>query len=124
MRALGNDSGFTLYEVLVAMAVFAIGLLGITALTLSIVRGNTFSNQITTATTLAQDKLEDIKRLGFAAAAAGTENYNSITNYGSYKRVTTVTGTPTVKPVTKTVTVTVFWKADTHQVALSTILAQ
>ena len=124
MRPLYNDSGFTLLEVLVAMAVLAIGSLGATTLTLSILRGNTFSNQITTATTLAQDKLEDVKRLGFVAAASGTENYGSIAHYSSYKRVTAVAGTPAATPVTKTVTVTVLWGADKHRVTLNTILAQ
>lgn len=125
MRPLGNESGFTLFEILIAMAVLAIGSVGTTALTLSMVRGNVISNNITTATTLAQDKLEDIKRLGFVAAVSGTEDYGSIANYSSYRRVTTVAGAPPVTPVTKTVTVVVSWRSSgTHSVTLNTILAQ
>src|SRR5262245_14054079 len=105
MRLFYNNNGFTLLEVLVAMAVLTIGALGITTLTLSILRGNMFSTRITTATTLAQDKLEALKRSGFAAAVSDTENYGAMAHYRSYKRVTIVTGVPAATPVTKTVTV-------------------
>lgn len=139
MRSLGNDRGFTLCEILVAMIVFVIGALGTTALTLSIQRNNAFSKEIATATTLAQDRLEDIQNAGFAAAVNLTEDFGSLTNYGpshtnysSYKRITTVAtvtasipGPPpiTEKPV-KTVTVTVSWKRSPRSVTLSTMLAQ
>ena len=133
MRPLGDDSGFTLLEILVAMVVLSLGLLGTTSLTLTILRSNTFSNKVTTATTLVQDQLEDIRRAGFAAAASRTEDYGSIpnpnanTDYSSYQRVTTVTSTPAAPatPVMKTVTVTVSWRGvSARSVTLMTILAQ
>jgi len=124
MRPLCNESGFTLFEILIAVAILAVGSVGTTALTLSMVRGNAISNNITTATTLAQDKLEDIKRLGYAAAVSGTEDYGAIANYSSYRRVTTVTtGVPGAQM--KTVTVAVSWRSSgTHNVTLNTILSQ
>lgn len=125
MRPLCHESGFTLFEIVIAMAVLAVGSVGATALTLSMIRGNAISHNITTATTLAQDKLEDIKRLGFVAAVSSTEEYGSIANYSAYRRVTTVTGAPAVTPVTKTVTVVVSWRGSgTHKVILNTIIAQ
>src|SRR5574341_475544 len=125
MRPLGHESGFTLFEILIAMAILAVGSVGATALTLSMIRGNAISHNITTATTLAQDKLEDIKRLGFVAAVSGTEDYGAIVNYSAYRRVTMVTGAPAVTPVTKTVTVVVSWRGSgTHKVILNTIIAQ
>lgn len=122
---LQNKKGFTLIEVLIATLVLAIGLLSLATLAGTVIRGNAFSNKMTTATTLAQDKMEEIKGLGYdnAGTAAGTENYGSIAGYVAYKRVATVA---TDSPATgmKTVTVTASWDADAHSVALKTILAE
>jgi type IV pilus assembly protein PilV len=122
-----NNSGFTLIEVLVAMVILSIGLLGTAALITGIINGNKISNRITTATVLAQDKMEDIKRLGFSGTPTSdtttTEPYNSITNYFLYKRVTF---TDVINPAVgmKTVTVTVYWDSDNSSIELKTILAQ
>jgi len=117
--------GFTLIEVLIATLILAIGLLSLATLAGTVIRGNSFSNKMTTATTLAQDKMEEIKGLGYdnADTAAGTENYGSIADYVAYKRVATVS---TDSPPTgmKTVTVKVSWDADAHFVELKTILAE
>ena len=126
MCKLRDDNGFTLLEILVAITLLCIGLLAMAALTAGIMRGNLFSNQLTTATTLAQDKMEDIRRLGYSGTPTSdtttTEDYNSIPNYPAYKRVTfTDVGNPTGM---KTVTVTVYWDSDAHSVELKTILAQ
>lgn len=124
MRPLCNQSGFTLFEILIAMAILAVGSVGTTALTLSMIRGNAISHNLTAATTLAQDKLEDIKRLGFTAVTASTEDYGSIANYPGFKRITTVVNSPTVNPTQKTVTVQVTWVNAARGVTLNTILAQ
>lgn len=56
--AAHHQPGFTLIETLMALMVFSVGMLGLSGLTTVIVRENTLSQQITTATVLAQDKLE------------------------------------------------------------------
>jgi len=112
-------------EVLMAMFLLAIGLLGVAGLTVGSIRGNLFSHKLTTAMTLAQEKMEDIKRLGYASAdtSQGTEGYGSIPNYPPYKRVISVSSnTPAVGM--KTVEVKIYWDADARSVALNTILAQ
>ena len=121
-----NNSGFTLMEVLVAMVILTVGLLGTAALITGVISSNKLSNRISTATTCAQDKMEDIKGLGYSGMPTSdtttTEPYNSITNYSLYKRVTfTDVGNPAVGM--KTVTVTVFWDSNAHWVELKTILA-
>ena len=122
-----RDNGFTLIEVLIAIVILSVGLLGMAALTVGIIKGNRFSNDLTTATTLAQDKMEDIRREGYSDTPATDtttiENYDSITDYALYKRqMVTVVDSPAANM--KTITVTVFWESDDHSVEVKTILAQ
>ncbi|MGI0016450.1 MAG: type IV pilus modification PilV family protein, partial [Nitrososphaera sp.] len=58
MKNLRNNKGFTFAELLVAMVILIIGSLGITNLTVSIIRGNSSNYKITTATLLAQNQVQ------------------------------------------------------------------
>jgi len=138
-----NDNGFTLVEILIAIVILSIGLLGMASLTVGIINGNKFSNNVTTATTLGQDKMEDIRRLGYSGPPTTEtpeiEDYGTISDasgtvlpeYASYKRVTVAdiytAGTAWPPDGMKVITVTVYWK-DNNQtersVELKTILAQ
>ena len=122
---LQETSGFTLIEILIATVIITIVSLGATSLTVGIMRGNSFSKRLATATTLVQDQLEDVKRLGYTnvGTAVGIQNYGSIADFTGYKRVVTVTNdTPAAKM--KTVNVTLFWDADNRSMQASTILSE
>ena len=116
-----NNSGFTLMEVLVAMLILSVGLLGMAALITGIINSNKLSNRISTATVLAQDKMEDIKRIGYDNAVSETKA-SMPSPYANYEREVTVTPN---SPATgmSTVTVTVYWESS-KSVVLQTILAQ
>ena len=60
-----NHKGFTLMEVLIAIVILAVGLLGVTGMQISAIRGNHFSGNLTQATVLAQNKLEELKQLAY-----------------------------------------------------------
>jgi prepilin-type N-terminal cleavage/methylation domain-containing protein len=125
MHFLKTEAAFTLIEVMIGMVILTIVSLGLMSLTVSIIRSHTFSQRLTAATTLAQDQLEQVKRLGYpnATTVVGTEDYGSIVDFPGFKRVTTVeSDTPTTN--VRTVTVTVSWSADTQAVASKTIVAQ
>lgn len=125
MDTLKGNKGFTLIEVMIAVIIITIGALGVSSLTVSIIHGNSFSKRMTTATILAQDRMEAVKRLGYknVGMVEDTENYGSILNYEGYKRVTSISNSsPT--PGMKTVDVAVFWKSDAHSVSMRTILAE
>ena len=127
MRKSRNEKGFTLLEILVALTVLSIGLLGMAGLTTSIIHGNTLSKKVTTATTLGQDRMEHFRRLGYSGTPSTDttteENYNSIPDYPFYKRVSFIdVNSPSAGM--KTITVTVYWNSDAGSVALQTILAQ
>ncbi len=128
--------GFTLIETIAAIAIVAIGLFGIMGLVGVIIKGNAHSRRVTAATTLAQDKLEEISRIGF-------DNY-STTDFGTYTAKVDNFGTGTGYNIdfyweaevqddtpganTKTINVGVFWdppgSSSTHKVEIQTILAQ
>ena len=125
MRVLRDTNGFTLIEILIATVIITIASLGVATLTVGIIRGNSFSKRLTIATTLAQDRLEQVKRLGYANAgtAAATENYGTIANYEGYKRVTSVANnTPALNM--KLVSVNVYWNSDKRSVNVSTIVSE
>ena len=61
MKRIKNREGFTLLEVLISLAVLAIGMLGIAGMMLMSIRGNTSASRISEATNLAQDKIEEIR---------------------------------------------------------------
>ena len=52
--------GFTLIEIIVAIALIAIGILGLSLNTIGIIKGNYISGNYSIATSLAQDKMEEL----------------------------------------------------------------
>jgi type IV pilus assembly protein PilV len=72
------NNGFTLIEVLIAMTVFSIGILGLMALQIISIRGTTLSDTATVAGTIAQMHMEKIINADFNAS--GLEDANSSNN--------------------------------------------
>jgi prepilin-type N-terminal cleavage/methylation domain-containing protein len=140
---IANVRGMTLTEVLIAVFIITVGLTAVAAgMQLATVSIN-IGQQETTATFLAEEKLEDIKAFAlsilpaqgfsnvtsanFSAEAYGTITING-TSYNRYRRTTTITNPSASR---KVVVVNVFYMpagvAATNaerQVALSTVLTQ
>jgi len=55
-----REKGFTLLEVIIAMAILSVGLLAIGYMQITAIDSNSTGNRITEGTTLAQDKLEEL----------------------------------------------------------------
>jgi len=55
-----REKGFTLLEVIIAMAILSVGLLAIGYMQITAIDTNSTANRITEGTTLAQDKLEEL----------------------------------------------------------------
>lgn len=114
-----KTAGFTLIELMIALFVFAIGMLAITAMCLISIQGNSLVNRTTQANFLAQSRMEEL------LSEPDITVLNSATlsiEGGAYTRneiIETVAGEPDVRWVT----VSVSWsdaKGD-HQVALKSL---
>lgn len=118
-----REQGFTLIETLIATTVFSVGMLGAAGLTAVVIRGHALSRHMTSATVLAQDKLESV----YATAYTDISNaYDVITTDDRQQYIRTVDVAADIPTAgMKTVAITVRWaRSDVpdHQVVLKTIV--
>lgn len=119
MNALTNNKGFTLLEVLIAMCLLAIAMLGLATLQSRGIRGNDLGNRTTQAIGLAQDQLEQLIHIAsggnFPLAAPSPNPFpdanNPMSETGAAGGIFTRTwqlqdNTPVTNAQTVTVTVT------------------
>lgn len=119
INGLHNHKGFTLVEIMVAMAILTIALLSLASVTVMVIKGNSFSKTMTTATTLARDKLEQLKNTGYDSLAGGADTVGSI-----YTRTWTVTNnSPAADMKTIEVVVQWSWQGALRNATLRTIVA-
>ena len=123
MSELRNHKGFTLVEIMIAIFILVIALLGLISVTVMVVKGNSFSKTMTTATTLAKDKMEQLKNTDYGSLAGNTDTAESI-----YTRTWTVSSDPPGSPAagmkTIAVTVTWNWQGTPRNVTLQSIVAK
>jgi len=70
----GANQGFSLIEVLIAIAIFSIGILAVGTLVLSTTSNNTSGNILTQATMLARAKMEEKKRAADAGGLTASDD--------------------------------------------------
>jgi len=63
---LYTHAGFTLLEVLIAMVIFSIGILGVSAMQLTAIGGNSKANSVSKVSNYASDRIETIMSLDYA----------------------------------------------------------
>jgi type IV pilus assembly protein PilV len=125
------QAGFTLLEVLVAILIFTIGMLGTLVLTTGVLRANFFSKNVTSATVVAQATIEGAQRAGYAGVldyiSDSTKVLANVSAGGvNFSQTATVAnGSPAAG--LRRVSVTVSWNEahNSHQtLTLETILAE
>jgi type IV pilus assembly protein PilV len=88
IQSFRNEKGITLLEVLVAMIILAFGVLGLAPMIVISMYGNSYSNQVTVANAIAQDRLEEIKSWPGVNPIPYSETVNDI--HGTFTRQTLV----------------------------------
>jgi type IV pilus assembly protein PilV len=107
MDKLKKENGFTLLEILVAITIFAVGLLAVAALQTSAINMNSTSGKLTNLSTLAMDQIEKLSALPYADPAFDPAGNPYQNNVGDYTVSYTVTpNSPMLNIMTIQVTVT------------------
>ena len=139
---LCNQKGFTILEVLTAVSILTIGLLGVASMQIDAIRGNYFSDNTTCALALAEDKMERLLGLTYSNdelkdnVTTNNTNLNTIVsgnvdheelnideagdNGGQFHRIWNIADNLPMSN-NKTITVIVTWDQDKHRVSLSSI---
>jgi type IV pilus assembly protein PilV len=128
-KSMSGQKGFTLLEVMIAVFLLAVAIMGAASVTTLVIKSNSLSQTLTMATTLAKDKMEELKVSTYNAATqadpkwTGTDYWKADGTFlefptGSYYiRSWTAPGTKT-----KIITITVAWPTN-RTVQLQTIRA-
>jgi type IV pilus assembly protein PilV len=130
-RAKGNTpdkTGFTLLEVLIAISIFAVGVLAMATMNVNAIRRNRLGNEVTQATSLAQTQIEALKRADISSTALAPGHYddpnNPIDGTGAHGGIFTRTWDIAHNTAfSRTVTVSVQWRkgGGRQLLALSTV---
>lgn len=129
----GCDRGFTLVEIMIAVFILVIALLGLISTTVIVIKSNSLSKTMTAATTLARDKMEPLKKTGYNDLTGGTDYcdkdsacQSTSTANSVYTRTWTVSadGVPAAGLKTIAMTVQWNWQGSPHSVSMSTIVAR
>lgn len=125
-KGMWGTEGLTLVEILIAISIFAVGLLAVATMQVAAIRGNAFGNKVTQATCLAQAKLEELKSAHINSLVAG--NYSDPNNLidetgangGIFNRSWVIANNT---PMSRVVTITVTWTkgGGSHNVVLNSI---
>jgi type IV pilus modification protein PilV len=117
--------GFTLIEVMIALVIMSIGLTALAAVQISAIRGNDFSKRMTTAISIAEAKMEQIKSSSYVNILSESSIQITQSNM-HFTRQVTVTNNIAPLTNTKTANVTVSWSegSKSHSVPITTIVSQ
>jgi len=122
-QSIGPNAGFTLVESMLTLAIMAVGLLALAGLQITALRGNALSRSMTTAVSIAEQRLEQLKNTPYSDIQAEAATQVTASNL-HFTRQVTVTNGPL--PNTKSVSVLVSWQdqSKTHTLPIATLIGQ
>jgi len=88
-----SSAGFTIIELLIAMAIMAIGIMGFLFLQTQSVKGRTFAREMDRATTVARSQLEELRALDYDSSLLDDDDSDTgPTKYPSIGTTITIAG--------------------------------
>jgi type IV pilus assembly protein PilV len=122
-QSLCPNAGFTLVESLLTLALMSMSLLALAGLQITTLRGNALSRRITTAVSIAEQRLEQLKNTSYADIQAEAATQVTASDL-HFTRQVAVTDGPL--PNTKSISVLVSWQGQskTHMLPIATIIGQ
>jgi type IV pilus assembly protein PilV len=122
-QSTGPNAGFTLVESMLTLAIMSVGLLALAGLQITALRGNALSRSMTTAVSIAEQRLEQLKNTPYSDIQAEAATQVTASNL-HFTRQVTVTNGPL--PNTKSVSVLVSWQdqSKTHTLPIATLIGQ
>ena len=122
-QSIGPNAGFTLVESMLTLAIMSVSLLALAELQITALRGDALSRRITTAVSIAEQRIEQLKNTSYANIQAEAATQVTASNL-HFTRQVIVTNGPL--PNTKSVSVLVSWQdqSKTHTLPIATIIGQ
>ncbi len=122
-RSASGDAGMTLVEVMVAMIILAIALAWLAPMLVVAMRGNRFGGDITAASTVAQDKIEELRNVSYSTLLANPTGQDTVGKMIRNWSVTEDLGQDGLARIT----ITISWQDDKgveHQTQFETMQAR
>lgn len=120
MRLANSHGGFSLIEVMVALTILAVGLLGIAFLQVTAVKGNAWANETVIATQYAQDQIEIFHRSAFDNVVSSSSITAGTPKQPNFASIPSDAGVPSI--VTKKgVRIYRVWNVENTTATLKTI---
>lgn len=121
MKKYPSNSGTTLLEVMIAVAVASIALISFITLVITATDVEGHARKVTEATIIADDKLKEVERTGFPEIGR-TEGQVEDEQHEGFTYTLTVSPTPIIQ--VRQVDVEVFWENGKRSVNLMTLIAR
>jgi len=127
MSPLIKEKGFSLIEVLIAMVILSVALLGLAGLMVTTTRNSSLGSHLTEAATFAQDRLEAMRVTPWLNVASGADTIQGSTGIRytrTWNVATLANPSPPPADLEKTVNITVTWNDGTnHSISLLSVIS-
>ena len=122
-QSICPNTGFTLVESMLTLAIMSMSLLALAGLQITALRGNALSRRMTTAVSIAEQRIEQLKNTSYPYIQTEATAQVTASDLHFTRQVTVANGP---LPNTKSVSVLVSWQDQltTHTLPLVTIIGQ